>query len=317
MAVLTICIPTYNRFPFLISQLEFLNREIMPFRHFFDIIVCDNCSSIENREQLINYHKLNNFFRLELNSTNIGSIGNIYKLLSFVETKYVWFLSDDDILLEGILSNIMNILFKHDNLYHLYLNYGAFSQNPDKIDFTPDMLGYSGFYTYGRDKLIELLIKNGTMSMFITSCIYLTNPLKNFCSKRSNPTLIDPLLFSFILGQGSIYIENTLYVLERCTVPSWHKEWTAIFSWQVQLGLIELLDYSYSKSDIARMIYSMYISNKGNYLRMLIYLDTRRKFDICFLLGFRNLILFCTSFYYNISRVLSRLRNFLKLFFTF
>jgi len=67
-----------------------------------------------------------------------------------------------------------------------------------------------------------------------------------------------------------VYIEKDIFILERCDNPSWIDESNAIFSWQVQSGLIELFEHSYPEKDIVDMIVSYYLLNKNYYLKMLI-----------------------------------------------
>jgi glycosyltransferase involved in cell wall biosynthesis len=296
MKKLSICIPTYNRSDLLISQLEFLRVEILPFIAEIEIIVADNCSSEEHRNKIIDYHiQHNRDFELKLNHKNLGSIGNIYFLLENVGSEYVWFVSDDDVLLSGVLRRIMDIFSVHNDLKHIYLNYSVFFEKSDIIEHTPNMLGYSGYYPEGKEVLINLFKENGTVSMFITSCIYSVIPLKEYCSLRNKQTLIDPLLFSFKLATESIYIEDEIFVLERCTTPSWVDEGIAIFSWQIQYGLIELLNHSYRKEDIYSMIYNSYASNRGNYLKMLLFAPFDHKLSIIQILGISQFKLFLFS----------------------
>lgn len=285
MEKLSICIPTYNRSDYVISQLIFLEKEILPFKEFIDIIVADNFSTSEHRDKLINYHLQKNFFNLKLNPVNIGSIGNIYYLLENVNSSdYVWFVSDDDILLSGVINRVMKIL-NDTPVSYLFLNYNAFYKDPGVIAHTLNLLGYAGYLDEGKQCIIKLFQENGPVSMFITSCVYAVAPLKAYTSSRHKQLLIDPLLFSFKLAQGPIYIEKEVFVLERCDAPSWADEGSAIFSWQIQGGLIELLDHSYQKKDIKVMVKSMYDSERGSYLRMLLHAPLNYKKKIISLLG--------------------------------
>lgn len=295
MKNLTICIPTYNRSNFVISQLCFLETEIFPFINTIEIIVADNLSNKEHRDKIINYHLNNNFFELKLNQTNLGSIGNIYFLLENVKTDYVWFVSDDDILLTGVIHRLLKILNSNEPITYVFLNYNAFYKNPEIINHSVNLLGYAGYIANGKQCVIDLFRENGTVSMFITSCVYKSVPLKAFCATRPKQLLIDPLLFSFKLAIESTYIETDVFVLERCDAPSWITESLDIFSWQVQAGLIELLDYSYKKKDIIRMIHSTYVTHGGSYLRMLMQAPNAYKKVIVIFLGFGQLKLLFIS----------------------
>lgn len=309
MEKISICIPTYNRSNLLINQLDFLKNEILPFTNSIKIIVADNCSSPKHRNRIIDYHISNNFFELKLNDYNLGSIGNIYYLLECANSEYIWFVSDDDILLKGILKRVLEILSNHKDLMHIYLNYSAFYKNIETIDYTPDMLKYSGYYPEGKQCLIDLFEKNGPISMFITSCIYSLAPLKEFCSIRTTQTLMDPLLFSLKLAVGPTYIETNIYILERCDNPSWISEGLAIFSWQIQSGLIDLLKHSYNRNEIDRMIISLYESNRGNYLKMLLIAPKQSKKLLVNFLGVKQFKLIINSSLYNLHKLITRLLN--------
>ncbi len=312
MKKLSICIPTYNRSSLLLSQLKFLNKEIQPFNDIVDVIVADNLSDIDHRNKLINYHKQNCFFDLKLNEKNLGSIGNIYFLMSLVKSEYVWFVSDDDILLEGVIARLVQIISTKP-VNHIFLNHSAFIHDPNIIDHTVDLLGHNGYNDDGKQSLIDLFVSNGTVSMFMTACVYSTSLLKSFCASRPIQTLMDPLLFSFKLADGPIFIEKDIFVLERCIGFSWINESLAIFSWQVQEGLIELLNNGYSRKDVLTMVNSSYISNRGNYLRMILQAPLKVKKNLISFLGWSQFILILPSLFFNLKRVFINVIDILKL----
>lgn len=306
MKKLAICIPTYNRIQLLISQLNFLEKEIILHKDSIDIIVADNFSKKEHRDQLIEYHSKHNFFELKLNQTNLGSIGNIYYLMTLVNSEFIWFVSDDDILLNGVLNRIIEIINCKDPISFIFLNHNAFIENPDLIHQTVNLEQHKGYIKDGKQCLIDLFNQNGTVCMFMTACIYATAPLKRYCSTRTKPTLIDPLLFSFKLADGPIYIENNVFVLERCNGFSWTNEALAIFSWQVEAGLIELEDHFYKKEDIIGMIMNIFLSNRGNYLRMLLQSPFKYKISIINFMGLLQIKLIIPSLIFNLKRIFSR-----------
>jgi len=290
MKKLSICIPTYNRSDLLISQLEFLRTEIFPFSTEIEIIVADNCSSDEHRNKIIDYHNIHKSdFELKLNPINLGSIGNIYFLLENADSEYIWFLSDDDVLKPGILKRLVEILTINKTLSYVFLNYTTFVNNPDDCKDTVDLHNYFGYLSEGKECLMDLFKQNGPINMFITSCVYKVASLQLFASERKKQTLMDPLLFSFVLGRDSIYIEKEIFVKERCENFSWSNEGHSIFGWQIQVGLIELLSYSYSKKEISQMIYTSYL--KGKYFRMLLFSPYKSKLEIVKILGFKQIYL--------------------------
>ena len=307
---ISICIPTYNRSDLLISQLNFWEKEISYFKDSVEIIVADNFSDKIHREKIIKYKSDKDFFHLKLNEKNLGAIGNIYYLLGLVDSDYVWFVSDDDLLLGGILKHLTEIIKNNKPLSYIFLKYNTFKNDPSKITHSVNLLGYKNYIQKGKQCLVDLFLENGEINMFITSCVYTTSQLKEFRKKRQKETLMDPLLFSLKLSSmGPIYIENEVFVLQRWDNPSWSNEGVAIFSWQVQEGLIEMINHSYEKKDIKKMIGSSYLTNRGNYLRMLLKAPLKTKIKIMSILGLLQFKIICMSIFYNLKRLIQKLTN--------
>ncbi len=129
--LLTLCIPTYNRAPFLDECLSRIHEQYRsltaPER--LELIVSDNCSTDATEEVVkrhidrglpINYVK---------NAENLGMDGNFVQCFKMARGKYVWLLGDDDYLMEGRLNDILYGIEGGDyGLVHLQMN--ARSKNP-------------------------------------------------------------------------------------------------------------------------------------------------------------------------------------------
>jgi len=307
MKVLTICIPTYNRSEHIINQLHFLKTHELEFGQFIDIKVADNCSDSIHQNALKQYHLQNPFFEMYFNNENLGLIGNIYFLLELTKSKYVWFLGDDDILLEGIIDRILKIINNEFFTYYLFLNHYTFIDDPDNFDSTIDLCNYSGKVLNGKQCLIDLFCSNGPVNMFMSSCIYSVETLRDFVKKERKMLIIDPLLFSFYAATvNDVYIENEIYVKDRLSGTSWSKDTVAIFSSMLPYGLTELKNFNYSDNEIKLMLVKYYSSYKGNYIRMLVEGPSFFKKNIVYLLGTAQIRLLVYSFFYNVKAVLGR-----------
>lgn len=108
--LLTIAIPTYNRAEILEKIINQLGKEKE--RSFLILISDDNSS--DNTEAIVKkyqehlpnliYHK---------NETNLGYSGNVCKLYELASTRYIWFLCDDDTVLPGAVTKILQAIEKY------------------------------------------------------------------------------------------------------------------------------------------------------------------------------------------------------------
>lgn len=117
--LLSIFIPTYNRLKYVSHQLEFLFDECKEYNN-IEIVVRDNNSNDGTIEYLKKQTWLN---KVIYNDYNMGPTQTIFSCEEFCSGKYLWMVSDDDVLEKGIVSRVVNILEQEKNLTYLYLNY--------------------------------------------------------------------------------------------------------------------------------------------------------------------------------------------------
>ncbi|MTJ13033.1 glycosyltransferase family 2 protein [Anabaena sp. UHCC 0187] len=125
--VLTIAIPTYNRAALLDKQLTWLAKSIKGFESECEIIVSDNCSE-DNTQEIVK--KWQSFlptttFHINKNSENVGVMKNIAYCIKAATSKYVWTISDDDIIADNTISYLINTLKKEPDLALLILNFSC------------------------------------------------------------------------------------------------------------------------------------------------------------------------------------------------
>ncbi len=110
---LTIAIPAYNRpdnLDVLLSGLvKILTDETQ-------VYISDDASPLasEIRQVVEKYTALNPNIKYFLNEQNLGYSGNVFKLYELSDSKYIWFLCDDDVVLETSVSDIISKLKKHE-----------------------------------------------------------------------------------------------------------------------------------------------------------------------------------------------------------
>lgn len=108
MTLLSICIPTYNR-PEQIKTLyqSFLSRALQEYGSQIDIIVCDNS---DEEKACLNQSILGPKVHYYKNKVNIGFDGNIIQCAKLANGKFIWIISDDDLILWNGFQSLMDYL---------------------------------------------------------------------------------------------------------------------------------------------------------------------------------------------------------------
>jgi abequosyltransferase len=133
--LLTIAIPTWNRSGFLKRNLIQLRKEYYTVdTDLVELLVSDNCSTDDTTQVVkdsidkglpISYYK---------NESNLGWGANFLACFKKARGKYVLLLSDDDLIIDGGLLKIMNVLFNNENCGTITLNSYGFD-----TDFKDEM----------------------------------------------------------------------------------------------------------------------------------------------------------------------------------
>jgi abequosyltransferase len=113
--ILTIAIPTWNRSEKLKESLDWLLPQIIDYKDSIELIISDNASTDNTMEILdnvkINYPNLDIKFNKQ--PVNTGFYGNFKKCIELASGKYLWLLSDDDFIFNGVIHQVMKILINN------------------------------------------------------------------------------------------------------------------------------------------------------------------------------------------------------------
>ena len=130
--LLTICLPTYNRAKYLKMQLDRFSSMPQELWNDIRIFISDNCSTDETQSISEEYcGKEGMDIVYHRNDSNLGMDGNFVTCFKSSETKYVWLLGDDDIILIKRLPLVISLL-KEKEIGVLHLGMGR----DDKNDYT-------------------------------------------------------------------------------------------------------------------------------------------------------------------------------------
>ena len=163
MIFLTIYIPSYNRANSLLKQLDSING--FKDKTKIKVIVNDNCSTDVKGYKEIQDYCFKNSFVYNRNEINIGADANIFNgFLNSFDSKYIWILSDDDLLKRDSVGKILTILEKND-LDILFLTHS----NIEKLDIK----------MWNQRNFFENNIKTSDGAGLISYVIYKTDFIKN------------------------------------------------------------------------------------------------------------------------------------------
>jgi abequosyltransferase len=159
--ILSIAIPTWNRCKSLNSALNYLLMQINNFSKEIEIIISDNGSDDDTAKVVAMYIK--QYPQLKIignrNATNLGFYGNLMKCRELSSGKFFWVLSDDDYVVEGLITEIIRNISLAKEVAVVYLKNNLLQKDLKS-------------YKLNRD---QLLIQEGFKIGLISSVLFLNN----------------------------------------------------------------------------------------------------------------------------------------------
>ena len=146
--LLTIAIPTYNGSKTISDMLKILLPQVT---ENVEIIISDNAST-DNTEVIIkSFMKSYPFIKYIRNESNVGADRNFLQCMNLATGKYCMLLSDDDILVEGALTKILQFLQQNENISLAFLYTISFK------DKYIDIMHCKNFKEYSRKPLNNIV----------------------------------------------------------------------------------------------------------------------------------------------------------------
>lgn len=210
--ILTIAIPTFNR----LNDLKACINSIVIASSYTDevveIFVSDNNSSDGTKQFLKTYKKKANniIFRLKINNQNIGGTKNIQSMFEFCNGKYVYWISDDDLMLPNALNDVIGVIKLHSPTYirtamivNLIKSKKAFYYG----------LNFDGLINLNTKKFWKLL----GLSHVLTGTVHINNPkmLTQIKNVDNIYVCVDFLLYS---------CSKMFSIANVCNIHTWENE---------------------------------------------------------------------------------------------
>ncbi|WP_201986362.1 glycosyltransferase family A protein [Hymenobacter rubidus] len=132
--LLTIAIPTYNRPDDLDRSLASILPQVKRFEEYIEFLVSDNASTRDNASVIEKYRRDGYVINYIVQETNLGMDGNFTFIYNYAKTKYVWMLSDDDLLINDGVEIIIGFLSSNKEVSSLYLGNIWYDASDPNID---------------------------------------------------------------------------------------------------------------------------------------------------------------------------------------
>lgn len=252
--LLTICIPTYNRKDFLENQLNFFQKQIEQNKQILDTVsfIVSNNSSTDGTLLMLNtWDKHLKYFEHYTNELNVGLVGNIKASLDRATTKYVWFVSDDDQLKDGIIEKVLYAL-SNFNPEYLFLNYFV-SKEQIKTGYSET----SGYILNAKSTALEIFNESYGSLVFMTSCIYKRANILELNNDIMSSWISVPLLYSFYsCSKGPMYIIGEPLVIFNPGNASYAGIKRVLkIKFEEYIKILErLVEFGYNKNEVCKTI---------------------------------------------------------------
>ena len=120
--LLSLCISTYNRAGWLDVSLRNMTRLLPRPLADVEILVCDNTST-DTTPDVVKPYLSRSDFRYVRNRENVGMLGNLKVTAQSASGKFVWILGDDDLVMDGTIERVLEIIRAHPKTALIYTNY--------------------------------------------------------------------------------------------------------------------------------------------------------------------------------------------------
>ena len=117
--LLSICIPTYNRPESLVNCLNSLAKQKN--KKDFEVCISDNFSK-KNIKNLIKPFKKKLNIKYNRNKKNLGFALNVLKVSLMAKGEFIWFLGDDDLVVDNAVKYLTNLMKKKKNIDFFWVN---------------------------------------------------------------------------------------------------------------------------------------------------------------------------------------------------
>jgi abequosyltransferase len=217
MPLLSLCVPTFRRSQLLNQSLNAILSQIEPqMTDMVEVLVLDNASPDDTPSVVAQAQTAFPDVRLRSyrHPQNIGGDANFFEAVKLAQGKFVYLLSDDDILLPGAVARLLELIQAHPEFDAFSLNVRLFTENPYE-DGTPQV------YKLDEDQVLQrpddalLLLK---AHIIFLSCIAFRRDNiagKDYDNRRGTNMGQSYLFLDALMPGRGIYFTSQPYIAQR------------------------------------------------------------------------------------------------------
>lgn len=163
----TICIPAYNRARHLAPLLDSVFAQDC---QDFQILICEDVSrerpQIAAIVQDFQTRHPDKILYSE-NSVNLGYDANIRNLVAQATGRYCFFMGNDDLMCEGVLSHVRDLIQRHQDVGMVLKSYAWFDETPDRVNQEVRYFNEEQLFRAGTEAINVCFRRAGVISGFI------------------------------------------------------------------------------------------------------------------------------------------------------
>lgn len=257
--LISICIPTYNRLEFMKFQLKNIYMQLKEINcEKVEVVVSVNPAN-DGTEEYLKYFATEENIVLNFNSYNIGGMKNIYAAIEKASGKYIWVVSDDDLLLPGAIKHVTDVLEKKKNIAWLHINAARLNDDPNKKNakiINPQYYwGKGGYFENGKQTLIKKFKTLDGAVLFSTANVLLRSSairLREKCAEDNMCSLLTCIFESAL--HGSAYIMDDINILAGGGETTWKERAYDVNVHHFNDALFELVNWGYTECEVKGIV---------------------------------------------------------------
>lgn len=207
----SICIPAYNRAKHLGPLLDSIFSQNFSS---FEIVICEDMS--REREQISGIvrmysEKYPGVLKYYENPINLGYDANIRNLIEKASGEYCFFMGNDDIMCDGAMTHVHDLINRHENVGMVLKSYAWFDESPGALNQEVRYFTEERFFNAGKEAISVCFRRAGVISGYIIR----RDPAYNAATDEFDGTLYYQMLLtaSVLANENAV---STPQVLVHC-----------------------------------------------------------------------------------------------------
>ena len=259
--LLTVAIPTYNRFDYLKALIE---NFILQFKFkpslvdYVEILISDNHSTDDTRSFCENLpSEVREFIRYERHDENVGAGLNFISCVRKTKTSYVWLFGDDDQPCNDCLERIVKSLAEKPDI--LYISYTGYDT---KVNSVIKFSNYNEYINF----IAKLNPHHVLATTFITTCIFKKEIFNNDIALKKNNTLYGHSYALVSNHNASVKIDPNVFFSLNINKPPFAEDIENLLPAAHHRFLLEV-SFRYKSSRILFFAYQKHLNYKRKELK--------------------------------------------------